>query len=96
MADLVLDAVLCGCRACICSRFNWLASIFPWPLSWEACPWEGLGSHCVLWSQAVLLADILPTLIIKLLAPLGLHLLPYRSGEGVGVGVGVGCKAGGI
>uniref|UniRef100_A0A4X1UDL8 Battenin n=1 Tax=Sus scrofa TaxID=9823 RepID=A0A4X1UDL8_PIG len=28
-------------------------------------------------SHAVLLADILPTLIIKLLAPLGLHLLPY-------------------
>ncbi|KAK2501505.1 hypothetical protein MC885_013289 [Smutsia gigantea] len=26
---------------------------------------------------AVLLADILPTLVIKLLAPLGLHLLPY-------------------
>uniref|UniRef100_A0A8D0PL33 Battenin n=1 Tax=Sus scrofa TaxID=9823 RepID=A0A8D0PL33_PIG len=28
-------------------------------------------------TAAVLLADILPTLIIKLLAPLGLHLLPY-------------------
>uniref|UniRef100_A0A8C9KGY9 Battenin n=1 Tax=Panthera tigris altaica TaxID=74533 RepID=A0A8C9KGY9_PANTA len=28
-------------------------------------------------SRAVLLADILPTLVIKLLAPLGLHLLPY-------------------
>ncbi|PNI12511.1 T0192302 isoform 2, partial [Pan troglodytes] len=28
-------------------------------------------------SHAVLLADILPTLVIKLLAPLGLHLLPY-------------------
>ncbi|KAL2766291.1 battenin isoform d [Daubentonia madagascariensis] len=28
-------------------------------------------------SHAVLLADILPTFIIKLLAPLGLHLLPY-------------------
>ncbi|KAF6271344.1 CLN3 lysosomal/endosomal transmembrane protein, battenin [Rhinolophus ferrumequinum] len=28
-------------------------------------------------SLAVLLADILPTLVIKLLAPLGLHLLPY-------------------
>ncbi|KAF5914744.1 hypothetical protein HPG69_005242 [Diceros bicornis minor] len=28
-------------------------------------------------SHAVLLADILPTLAIKLLAPLGLHLLPY-------------------
>uniref|UniRef100_A0A8D2DMI1 Battenin n=1 Tax=Sciurus vulgaris TaxID=55149 RepID=A0A8D2DMI1_SCIVU len=28
-------------------------------------------------SHAVLLADILPTLLIKLLAPLGLHLLPY-------------------
>ncbi|XP_061063889.1 battenin isoform X2 [Eubalaena glacialis] len=31
-------------------------------------------------TAAVLLADILPTLVIKLLAPLGLHLLPYRSG----------------
>lgn len=40
------------------------------------------GSHSVLLSQAVLLADILPTLVIKLLAPLGLHLLPYRSGWG--------------
>ncbi|XP_027469510.1 battenin isoform X1 [Zalophus californianus] len=30
-------------------------------------------------TAAVLLADILPTLVIKLLAPLGLHLLPYRS-----------------
>lgn len=30
----------------------------------------------------MLLADILPTLVIKLLAPLGLHLLPYRSGSG--------------
>nr|XP_055154266.1 battenin isoform X6 [Symphalangus syndactylus] len=28
-------------------------------------------------TAAVLLADILPTLVIKLLAPLGLHLLPY-------------------
>uniref|UniRef100_A0A0N8ESW8 Battenin n=1 Tax=Heterocephalus glaber TaxID=10181 RepID=A0A0N8ESW8_HETGA len=28
-------------------------------------------------TAAVLLADILPTLLIKLLAPLGLHLLPY-------------------
>ncbi|KAM6156178.1 battenin isoform 2-T2 [Rhynchocyon petersi] len=28
-------------------------------------------------SHAVLLADILPTLLIKLLAPFGLHLLPY-------------------
>uniref|UniRef100_A0A2I3GUL7 Battenin n=1 Tax=Nomascus leucogenys TaxID=61853 RepID=A0A2I3GUL7_NOMLE len=28
-------------------------------------------------SHAVLLADILPTLVIKFLAPLGLHLLPY-------------------
>nr|KAF6283674.1 CLN3 lysosomal/endosomal transmembrane protein, battenin [Pipistrellus kuhlii] len=28
-------------------------------------------------SHAVLLADILPTLVIKLLAPFGLHLLPY-------------------
>lgn len=33
-------------------------------------------------TAAVLLADILPTLVIKLLAPLGLHLLPYRSGSG--------------
>lgn len=41
---------------------------------------KGLGSQSVLLSQAVLLADILPTLVIKLLAPLGLHLLPYRSG----------------
>ncbi|KAB1263402.1 Battenin [Camelus dromedarius] len=32
-------------------------------------------------TAAVLLADILPTLIIKLLAPLGLHLLPYRDGH---------------
>lgn len=31
----------------------------------------------------MLLADILPTLVIKLLAPLGLHLLPYRSGCGL-------------
>lgn len=51
-------------------------------LVWEGYLWEGLGSYCVLPSQAVLLADILPTLIIKLLAPLGLHLLPYRSGSG--------------
>lgn len=28
-------------------------------------------------TAAVLLADILPTLVIKLLAPFGLHLLPY-------------------
>ncbi|XP_007452852.1 PREDICTED: battenin isoform X3 [Lipotes vexillifer] len=28
-------------------------------------------------TAAVLLADILPTLVIKLLAPLGLHLMPY-------------------
>lgn len=28
----------------------------------------------------MLLADILPTLVIKLLAPLGLHLLPYSPG----------------
>uniref|UniRef100_F1MX24 Battenin n=1 Tax=Bos taurus TaxID=9913 RepID=F1MX24_BOVIN len=34
-------------------------------------------------TAAVLLADILPTLVIKLLAPLGLHLLPYRSGPRV-------------
>uniref|UniRef100_A0A2K6U5F3 Battenin n=1 Tax=Saimiri boliviensis boliviensis TaxID=39432 RepID=A0A2K6U5F3_SAIBB len=33
-------------------------------------------------TAAVLLADILPTLVIKLLAPLGLHLLPYRSAWG--------------
>ncbi|XP_069738269.1 battenin isoform X6 [Phaenicophaeus curvirostris] len=31
---------------------------------------------------AVLLADVLPTLLIKLAAPLGLHLLPYRGGSG--------------
>ncbi|ERE78625.1 battenin-like protein [Cricetulus griseus] len=30
-------------------------------------------------TAAVLLADILPTLVIKLLAPFGLHLLPYSS-----------------
>ncbi|KAK7799423.1 hypothetical protein U0070_006131 [Myodes glareolus] len=46
-------------------------------LVWEGYLWEALGSYCVLPPQAVLLADILPTLIIKLLAPLGLHLLPY-------------------
>lgn len=69
-------------RACVCGRSNWLVSGFPWPLDSEVCPWEGLESHSVLLSQAVLLADILPTLVIKLLAPLGLHLLPYRSGSG--------------
>lgn len=54
-------------------------SVFPWSLGWEACPWDRLASHSLLLFQAVLLADILPTLVIKLLAPLGLHLLPYRS-----------------
>lgn len=49
---------------------------------WEACPWGHRGSHSVLLFQAVLLADILPTLVIKLLTPLGLHLLPYRSERG--------------
>ncbi|XP_068779364.1 battenin isoform X9 [Struthio camelus] len=31
---------------------------------------------------AVLLADILPTLLLKLAAPFGLHLVPYRRGAG--------------
>lgn len=41
-------------------------------------------------TAAVLLADILPTLVIKLLAPLGLHLLPYSPR----VLVSGGCAAG--
>lgn len=68
--------------------------VFPWPLGWEVCAWDHLGSQCVLLFQAVLLADILPTLVIKLLAPLGLHLLPYRSGWGWWEEGQVGCESG--
>lgn len=69
---------LSNSRASACSRSHRLAP----PPGWEGHLWERLGSYCVFLSQAVLLADILPTLVIKLLAPLGLHLLPYRSGSG--------------
>lgn len=46
-------------------------------------------------TAAVLLADILPTLVIKLLAPLGLHLLPYRSGWAWWEEAPVGSESGG-
>lgn len=73
--ELGMNRDLSNSRAWPCSSSHWLACL-------RRLSREGLGSYCLLLSQAVLLADILPTLLIKLLAPLGLHLLPYRCGSG--------------